>query len=46
MPHRVPVMVECLTDNVNRAASEMRVLFRNGQLVPPARCPGTSTTSA
>ncbi len=31
-PHRVPVMVESLTDNVNRAASEMRVLFRKGQL--------------
>ena len=31
-PHRVPVLVECLTDNVNRAASEMRVLFRKGQL--------------
>ena len=31
-PHRVPVMVKCLTDNVNRAASEMRVLFRKGQL--------------
>jgi YebC/PmpR family DNA-binding regulatory protein len=31
-PHRVPVMVECLTDNVNRAASEMRVLFRKGHL--------------
>jgi YebC/PmpR family DNA-binding regulatory protein len=31
-PHRVAVMVECLTDNVNRAASEMRVLFRKGQL--------------
>jgi YebC/PmpR family DNA-binding regulatory protein len=31
-PHRVPVMVECLTDNVNRAASEMRILFRKGQL--------------
>ena len=31
-PHRVPVMVECLTDNVNRAASEMRVLFRKGQM--------------
>ena len=31
-PHRVPVMVECLTDNVNRAASEIRVLFRKGQL--------------
>ena len=31
-PHRVAVMVECLTDNLNRAASEMRVLFRKGQL--------------
>ena len=31
-PHRVPVMVECLTDNVNRAASDMRVLFRKGQM--------------
>ncbi len=31
-PHRVPVLVEVLTDNLNRAASEMRVLFRKGQL--------------
>ena len=31
-PHRVPVMVECLTDNVNRCASEIRVLFRKGHL--------------
>jgi YebC/PmpR family DNA-binding regulatory protein len=31
-PHRVPVMVECLTDNVNRTAPEMRVAFRKGQL--------------
>ena len=31
-PHRVPLMVECLTDNVNRTAPEMRVLFRKGQL--------------
>ncbi len=31
-PHRVAVMVECLTDNVNRTAPEMRVLFRMGQL--------------
>jgi YebC/PmpR family DNA-binding regulatory protein len=31
-PHRVPVMVECLTDNVNRTAPQMRVLFRKGQL--------------
>jgi len=31
-PYRVPVMVECLTDNLNRTAPEMRVLFRKGQL--------------
>jgi YebC/PmpR family DNA-binding regulatory protein len=31
-PHHVPVMVECLTDNVNRTAPQMRVLFRKGQL--------------
>lgn len=31
-PHRVPVIVECLTDNANRAASAIRVLFRKGQL--------------
>ena len=31
-PHRVPVMVECLTANVNRTASEIRVLFRKGHL--------------
>jgi len=31
-PHQVPLMVECLTDNLNRTAPEMRVLFRKGQL--------------
>jgi len=31
-PHQVPVIVECLTDNKNRTASAMRVLFRKGQL--------------
>ena len=31
-PHQVPLMVDCLTDNVNRTAPEMRVLFRKGQL--------------
>ena len=31
-PHRVPVIVECLTDNVNRTLPEIRVLFRKGQL--------------
>lgn len=31
-PHRVPVIVECLTDNANRTASNIRVLFRKGQI--------------
>jgi YebC/PmpR family DNA-binding regulatory protein len=31
-PHRVPVIVECLTDNKNRTAADIRVLFRKGQL--------------
>jgi YebC/PmpR family DNA-binding regulatory protein len=31
-PHHVPVIVECLTDNKNRTAPNMRVLFRKGQL--------------
>jgi YebC/PmpR family DNA-binding regulatory protein len=31
-PHKVPVIVECLTDNKNRTASDIRVLFRKGQL--------------
>jgi len=31
-PHRVPVIVECLTDNKNRTATNVRMLFRKGQL--------------
>lgn len=31
-PHRVPVMVECLTDNKNRTTTSIRILFRKGQL--------------
>ena len=31
-PHRVPVIVECLTDNNNRTAPEIRVLFRAGSM--------------
>ena len=31
-PHQVPVIVECLTDNRNRTASDIRVLFRKGHL--------------
>lgn len=31
-PHQVPVIVECLTENKNRSASDLRVIFRKGQL--------------
>ncbi|HVV82323.1 MAG TPA: YebC/PmpR family DNA-binding transcriptional regulator [Kofleriaceae bacterium] len=31
-PHRVPVIVECLTDNKNRTSTNIRFLFRKGQL--------------
>ncbi len=31
-PHKVPVIVEVYTDNVNRTAPEIRHLFRQGQL--------------
>jgi YebC/PmpR family DNA-binding regulatory protein len=31
-PHKVPVIVEVLTDNNNRTAPELRVLFKKGQL--------------
>jgi YebC/PmpR family DNA-binding regulatory protein len=31
-PHRVPVIVECLTDNANRTVTNIRMLFRKGQL--------------
>jgi len=31
-PHKVPVIVEVLTDNQNRTAPEIRVLFKQGQL--------------
>lgn len=31
-PHKVPVIVEVYTDNVNRTAPEVRHLFRKGQL--------------
>ena len=35
-PHRVPVLVECLTDNNNRTAPEIRVLFRAGSMASTA----------
>ena len=31
-PHKIPVVVECLTDNKNRTAADIRVLFRKGML--------------
>lgn len=31
-PHKVPVIVEVFTDNTNRTAPEIRVLFKKGQL--------------
>ncbi len=31
-PHKIPVIVEVLTDNNNRTAAEIRVLFKKGQL--------------
>ena len=31
-PHKVPVIVEVMTDNKNRTAPDMRVLFKQGQL--------------
>src|SRR2546425_11109637 len=34
-PHKVPVIVECLTDNRNRTAPEIRLLFRTGTLGNP-----------
>lgn len=34
-PHKVPVIVEVVTDNNNRTAPELRVLFKKGQLGAP-----------
>jgi YebC/PmpR family DNA-binding regulatory protein len=34
-PHKVPLIVEVLTDNNNRTAPEIRVLFKKGQLGAP-----------
>ena len=31
-PHKVPVIVEVMTDNKNRTAPDMRLLFKQGQL--------------
>ena len=34
-PHKVPIIVECLTDNRNRTAPEVRHLFRTGSMGQP-----------
>src|SRR4029453_5591224 len=34
-PHKVPVVVECLTDNRNRTAPDIRNLFKAGSLGQP-----------
>ena len=34
-PHKVPIVVECLTDNRNRTAPEIRNLFKAGALCQP-----------
>ena len=34
-PHKVPVIVEVLTDNNNRTAPDLRVIFKRGQLGTP-----------
>ncbi len=34
-PHKVPVIVECLTDNRNRTAPEIRNIFKAGSLGQP-----------
>lgn len=35
-PHRVPVIVECLTDNNKRTSTNIKHIFRHGQLSPVA----------
>src|SRR5579863_10453144 len=34
-PHKVPIVVECLTDNRNRTAPEIRNLFKAGSMGQP-----------
>jgi YebC/PmpR family DNA-binding regulatory protein len=34
-PHKVPVIIEVFTDNTNRTAPEIRMLFKSGQLGTP-----------
>ncbi|HSJ03557.1 MAG TPA: YebC/PmpR family DNA-binding transcriptional regulator [Verrucomicrobium sp.] len=34
-PHRVPVIVDCLTDNNNRTSTEIKMIFKAGNLGTP-----------
>ena len=34
-PHKIPIVVECLTDNRNRTAPEIRTLFKAGSMGNP-----------
>lgn len=34
-PHQVPVIVDCLTDNNNRTSTEIKMLFKTGNLGTP-----------
>ena len=45
-PHKVPVVVECLTDNRNRTAPEIRNIFKAGSLGQPGSVAFSSITSA
>ena len=40
----MPLIVECVTDNINRTVAEIRVAFRKGQLGASGSVPGTSTS--
>ena len=44
-PHKVPVIVEVYTDNVNRTAPEVRHLFRQGRARKPGRTSPPSISS-
>ena len=42
-PHQVAVIVECLTDNKNRTAPNMRLLFKRASSAQAAPCGGISS---
>ena len=45
-PHKVPVIVECLTDNKNRTNPEIRVLFSRPALASASGMPTATLLSA